>query len=137
MSVDRLYFGTNLKMYKTASQTREYISELVWLTSDMRPEPIVYEPVWAIGVSGIPAEPAYVALKHNVIRTALRELYGKSGEDVPLLFGGSVNPSNACDYIVCQDVDGLFVGRAAWDAADFNALSRAVLCTWKEKNHKR
>lgn len=87
---------------------------------------IAYEPVWAIGVSGVPADADYVAERHAAIRRCLCELFGDEGNKVPILFGGSVNPGNANDYIVQENVDGLFVGRAAWTAEGFNALLRQV-----------
>lgn len=87
---------------------------------------IAYEPVWAIGVNGTPATPEYAEEKHGVIKAALKELFGAEGEHVPVLYGGSVNPQNASDLIVKHHVDGLFVGRSAWNAQDFNALIRQV-----------
>ncbi len=87
---------------------------------------IAYEPVWAIGVSGVPAEAGYVAERHTAIRRCLCELFGDAGQKVPVLFGGSVNPENAEGYIVQDNVDGLFVGRAAWTAEGFDALLRQV-----------
>lgn len=76
---------------------------------------IAYEPVWAIGVSGIPAPADYVGRRHDCIRACLVELFGEKGHDIPILFGGSVNPANAPGYLEQKNVDGLFVGRSAWD----------------------
>ena len=39
---------------------------------------IAYEPVWAIGVNGMPADEAYAAEKHGVIRQKLADLFGKT-----------------------------------------------------------
>lgn len=47
---------------------------------------------------------------------------------------GSVNSENASAYIGLEDVDGLFVGRAAWNASAFDALLRQVYAVWKEKD---
>lgn len=88
---------------------------------------LAYEPVWAIGVGGKPADPDYVALRHARIRQTICHLYPSAGSGAPILFGGSVNSSNANSYIRLDDVDGLFVGRAAWEAETFNALLRQVL----------
>ena len=88
---------------------------------------LAYEPVWAIGVGGKPADPDYVALRHARIRQTICQLYPSAGSGAPILFGGSVNSSNANSYIQLDDVDGLFVGRAAWEAETFNALLRQVL----------
>jgi len=95
---------------------------------------IAYEPVWAIGVNGKPAPPAYVQERHQRLRLLLRELYPGQCCSVPLLYGGSVNSENASAYIGLEDVDGLFVGRAAWNASAFDALLRQVYAVWKEKD---
>ncbi|WP_414150532.1 triose-phosphate isomerase [Acetobacterium carbinolicum] len=83
---------------------------------------IAYEPVWAIGVNGIPAETSYVEEIHNFLRTVLIDLYGTIGQEIPLLFGGSVNKNNASDYARLENVDGLFIGRSAWEPDLFEEL---------------
>ena len=90
---------------------------------------IAYEPVWAIGVGGVPASREYAREKHGVIRETLREIFGESGNDVPILYGGSVNPQNACGLIEMENIDGLFIGRSAWDADNFAAIIRSVCKT--------
>lgn len=88
---------------------------------------IAYEPVWAIGVSGKPASVTYAQEKHALIRSTLIEKFGHKGADVPLLYGGSVNLQNAGSLIAQPDIDGLFVGRSAWDANNFNILIRSAI----------
>lgn len=88
---------------------------------------IAYEPVWAIGINGQPASVEYARDKHELIRNTLYEIAGTDGREIPLLYGGSVNPSNADALILQPSVDGLFVGRSAWNAADFNALIRSAI----------
>ena len=82
-----------------------------------------YEPVWAIGTAGVPASPEYAQEKHAVIRSALTRVLGPAGGS-RLLYGGSVNPDNADALIRQPDIDGLFVGRAAWTAQGFVSLLR-------------
>ena len=94
---------------------------------------VAYEPVWAIGVNGIPASADYANVKHQVIRETLVQLFPKEGHNVPILYGGSVNPGNACELISQPAIDGLFVGRAAWEAPAFNSLIRQVLPVWQQK----
>ncbi len=88
---------------------------------------VAYEPVWSIGVNGTPASPEYAAEMHEVIHTALREIFGEAGDKIPALYGGSVNPGNADALIVQPGIDGLFTGRAAWDADKFDALIRSAM----------
>jgi triosephosphate isomerase len=92
---------------------------------------IAYEPVWAIGVSGKPASKEYAEERHRAIKSTLKALYGAAANQTPVLYGGSVNSGNAAELAAAQNIDGLFVGRSAWDAAGFNALIRLALAAWK------
>jgi triosephosphate isomerase len=97
---------------------------------------VAYEPVWAIGVNGIPASAEYAEQKHRLIRETLLELFPQAGHKVPVLYGGSVNPQNACELVAQPTVDGLFIGRSAWEAAAFDRLIRQVLPVWRQKTQK-
>lgn len=97
---------------------------------------IAYEPVWAIGVNGKPASAEYADEKHAVIKQCLEELFGDAGKDIPVLYGGSVNNENAVPLISQPHIDGLFTGRSAWDADNFNSIIRSVLPVFKEKKNK-
>ncbi len=88
---------------------------------------IAYEPVWAIGESGTPAEPWYAGEVQTFIRNVLIEKYGESAERVKILYGGSVNNENAGNIIRQPNMDGLFIGRAAWDARNFRKIMDLVL----------
>lgn len=77
---------------------------------------LAYEPVWAIGVNGIPATADYAdARQAEIIAVATKVM----GRKIPCLYGGSVNPGNAAELISCPHVDGLFIGRSAWDVAGY------------------
>lgn len=97
---------------------------------------IAYEPAWAIGRGGIPAEPGYVAARHRFIRSVLVRVFDEEGRKIPILYGGSVNEENACAYISQPEVDGLFVGRAAWQAEGFARLIRRVMPVWHAKHSR-
>jgi L-erythrulose 1-phosphate isomerase len=84
---------------------------------------LAYEPTWAIGTAGQPADPSYVQEKHEAIRDVLSDMYsGAIAAEAPLLFGGSVNHHNFRSYAEITSVDGLFVGRSAWDPKSFVEL---------------
>lgn len=77
---------------------------------------IAYEPVWAI--SSVKrakiATPDEIAEVVKLIRKVLADLYGKEKtEKVPVLFGGSVNVSNAGAYLMVPGVNGLLIGGAS------------------------
>ncbi len=89
---------------------------------------VAYEPVWAIGVNGVPASKEYADEKHRVIKDTLISLYGDEiGSDIPVLYGGSVNNQNAEELIEMPHIDGLFIGRSAWQAENFNNIIRSVM----------
>lgn len=77
---------------------------------------IAYEPVWAISSvkSAKLATPDEVAEAVKLIRSTLVDVYGKRvSENVPVLFGGSVNPSNAGSYLMVPGINGLLIGGAS------------------------
>lgn len=92
-------------------QTRNALSEL---GSERTSAPILlaYEPVWAIGDGGTPASVEYADARQAEILAIAEELLGRR---VPCLYGGSVGPDNCADLIGCPHIDGLFIGRAAWE----------------------
>lgn len=95
---------------------------------------IAYEPVWAIGVNGIPADEGYVNEKHAVIKETLISMFGKEiGSDIPVLYGGSVSMANAEALIKEPNIDGLFIGRSAWQAENFCKIIQKVLPLFIEK----
>jgi triosephosphate isomerase len=75
---------------------------------------IAYEPVWAIG-TGRTATPGDAAAVHAEIRHALAERVGKAANEVPILYGGSVNSGNAQALMAADGVNGLLVGGASLD----------------------
>ena len=92
---------------------------------------VAYEPVWSIGVNGTPASADYAEAMHKEIKTALYEIFGEKSEEIPVLYGGSVNAES---LIVQPSIDGLFVGRAAWDADKFDTLIRDAMKVYAEHN---
>ena len=82
---------------------------------------IAYEPVWAIG-TGVTATPADAASAHRLLRERLRET---RGQEIPILYGGSVKPDNAADLLSADAVDGLLVGGASLDPKGFARIAAA------------
>lgn len=77
-----------------------------------QPVLFAYEPVWAIGEGGLPAEPSYADCRQAEIIDIARIVLSVK---VPCLYGGSVTQENCEDFITCPHIDGLFIGRAAWN----------------------
>jgi triosephosphate isomerase (TIM) len=86
---------------------------------------IAYEPIWAIGTGKIPTM-AEIGEMHAAIRARLKERYGTAGEEVRILYGGSVKPSNAAEIFRIADVDGALVGGASLTASDFIPIVAAA-----------
>ncbi len=74
---------------------------------------IAYEPIWAIG-TGKTATSDQAEEVCKGIRDLLAELYGAEvAEEVRILYGGSVNGSNAAELFAKPDIDGGLVGGAS------------------------
>jgi triosephosphate isomerase len=86
---------------------------------------IAYEPIWAIGTGKIPTMDE-IAEMHAALRRQLVTRYGVSGEQVRILYGGSVKASNAQEIFGIADVDGALVGGASLKAADFIPIVAAA-----------
>lgn len=87
---------------------------------------LAYEPVWAIG-TGETASPEQAQEMHAFIRKIVEEKYDKKvAENVSVLYGGSVKPSNAQEIFSKPDVDGGLIGGAALNTDDFKAIIEAV-----------
>lgn len=84
---------------------------------------IAYEPVWAIG-TGRNARPEDATVVHAAIRRALRDTIGAGAEEVPVLYGGSVNTGNAAELLAAPEVDGLLVGGASLDPNGWARIAR-------------
>ncbi len=93
---------------------RQVEGALALLQGEDKTKPVLlaYEPVWAIGVNGIPATSDYADARHRQIAEVAKAALGVA---VPVLYGGSVNPGNCEELISQKHIDGLFIGRSAWN----------------------
>jgi triosephosphate isomerase len=123
-------YSTSAETLRTQLKVGLYKVSEKWIP-DIR---IAYEPVWSIGVNGTPASAGYAQRMHRMIKQTLIEVFGEAGGKIPVLYGGSVNLQNAEELIVQPDIDGLFVGRAAWDAEPFDRLIRRAMCAHRGRS---
>lgn len=82
---------------------------------------IAYEPVWAIG-TGKTATPEMAQDVHSYIR----DVMGPEGDQIRILYGGSVKPDTAAGLFAQKDIDGALVGGASLNVDDFVAICRAA-----------
>ena len=81
---------------------------------------IAYEPVWAIG-TGITATIDMISEAHQCIRNIFNT-NGFNGNEISILYGGSVTNENAAELSNITDVDGFLVGTASLDVEKFYAI---------------
>ena len=86
---------------------------------------LAYEPVWAIG-TGETASAEQAQEIHKFVRNCISEHFSSEiANNVPILYGGSVKPSNAVEIFNKKDVDGGLIGGAALNAHDFVEIIKA------------
>ena len=89
---------------------------------------IAYEPVWAIGTGKTPTAQD-VEDVHAAVRKALSKKLGKGNANkMRILYGGSVKPSNAKEFLSLPDVDGALIGGASLKTADFLGIAENAGC---------
>ena len=87
---------------------------------------IAYEPVWAIGATQAPARDG-VHQMMLLVRKILREEYGERVmKQMRVLYGGSVNDTNAFDILGVPDLSGVLLGRASLDPEQLEVVVRAA-----------
>ena len=84
---------------------------------------LAYEPVWAIG-TGLTASAGDASAIHTLLRSELRQMIGTRGDEIPILYGGSVNATNAAGLLTAPEVDGLLVGGASVEASSWLTIAQ-------------
>ncbi|MCX7989641.1 MAG: triose-phosphate isomerase [Aquificaceae bacterium] len=111
--------GLTFKVVET--QIRLALSGVEEYTSSVD---IAYEPVWAIG-TGNPATPEDAQLVHAYIKDLLHQINPGHKGETRVLYGGSVSPKNASEFMRMKDVDGLLVGGASLDPESFSQIVKS------------
>lgn len=86
---------------------------------------IAYEPIWAIG-TGLTASPEQAQEIHQFIRGLLAEYNQEIAAKTPILYGGSVNASNAKSLFAMKDINGALVGGASLKLEEFTTICTLV-----------
>ncbi|HEY3951339.1 triose-phosphate isomerase [Phenylobacterium sp.] len=86
---------------------------------------VAYEPIWAIG-TGLTPTTSQIEEMHRAIRATLRATFGAASDPAPILYGGSVKPSNAAEILHAAEVGGALVGGASLKADDFLEIAAAL-----------
>ncbi len=109
---------------ETLDVIAEQLASSVPGTSTAQNTVIAYEPVWAIGTGHTPTN-EQIAEVHAVMRDKLSQRFA-DGNDISLLYGGSVKPGNAAEIFAIDHVNGALVGGASLKAADFGPIVSAL-----------
>lgn len=86
---------------------------------------VSYEPIWAIG-TGLAASGEQAQSMHEFIRGKVAALDKSAATSLKILYGGSVNPQNAVQLLVMQDIDGGLIGKCSLNAQEFEKICRAA-----------
>lgn len=84
---------------------------------------VSYEPIWAIG-TGLAASGEQAQSMHEFIRSKVAALDKTAATSLKILYGGSLNPQNAVQLLVMQDVDGGLIGKCSLNAQEFEEICR-------------
>ena len=96
-------------------QVRAGLAEVVDITGLI----VAYEPIWAIG-TGQAATPEIASeIMGGAVQQTLRSMFGPPADDVPILYGGSVNPGNVASFASQSPIHGALVGGASLQADQF------------------
>lgn len=87
---------------------------------------VAYEPVWAIGTGRTPSVDDAGEV-HRHIRAGLAKRFGDAAAmGVRILYGGSMKPDNAAEFLSNDDIDGGLIGGASLKAPDFLSIVAAA-----------
>ncbi|MDQ8046628.1 MAG: triose-phosphate isomerase [Patulibacter sp.] len=87
---------------------------------------VAYEPIWAIGTGKVATtEQAQEACAF--VRSRLAAKDAGAAEQVRVLYGGSVKPSNAGELLAQPDIDGALVGGASLEPTDLHGIAAAAV----------
>ncbi len=86
---------------------------------------VAYEPVWAIG-TGKTALPEEAQAVHAYIRSFVASVDEQAAQDLPIIYGGSVQAGNARSLLMMPDVDGGLLGGASLQAQSFLEVLKCI-----------
>ena len=87
---------------------------------------IAYEPIWAIGSGKVP-QLSEIEEMHKFIRKKINEKYSKTvSQNISILYGGSVNSSNAKNIFNLPNVNGGLIGGASLNSNEFLSIVKEL-----------
>ena len=83
---------------------------------------LAYEPIWAIGEKNKAADVNYCNESISYIRKSALNNLNKGS----VIYGGSVNEKNYSKFTESKFIDGIFIGRAAFNANNFIKICKVI-----------
>lgn len=80
---------------------------------------IAYEPVWAIGSGVIPTKEEIRGTCEFISEDMIKVI----GKKVSVLYGGSVNETNATEILGIENLDGVLIGKASLYPTEFKKIA--------------
>lgn len=118
----------------TSEMVKQPLDELSAAVKGLTPEQlsrvaIAYEPVWAISSNknAVPATGHYAQAVAAKLRARLTRHLGEPAAHIPILYGGSVNPQNAGEFLAQPDINGALVGGASLQVRSFLSICKQAV----------
>ena len=105
---------------KTEKKLQSQIEECILDNTIQENIIIAYEPIWAIGTGNTP-KPKDVNTIHEFIKDVVQSA-SENNFKPKVLYGGSVNKTNASDFFKEKNIDGALIGGASLDADIFSDI---------------
>ena len=111
---------------RTAEVVKRQLAAVIHVNGHCISEIVVaYEPIWAIG-TGQTAAPEQAQAVHALLRAQLHHAASEHAADIKILYGGSMNASNAAELLAQPDIDGGLIGGASLVAPNFLQIIAAA-----------
>jgi triosephosphate isomerase len=120
--------GDTRQEYEVGATSAVLAKQVRFALSGAKPQEIsrvviAYEPVWSIGEGGVPADPEFADQQHALIKEDVRLRHGVA---IDVVYGGSVNLDNCRELATKPQIDGLFIGRSAWNVEGYLGIVESV-----------
>jgi len=121
-----LCIGETLEEYEAGQSVQIVVEQLEKCLANCQNSDLLavaYEPVWAIGTGKVATindiKPIFAEIKQSLL-----DKFGSKGDNVALLYGGSVKADNANEIFSVDEINGVLVGGASLDATSFVDIAR-------------